>query len=352
MTVRTFPPTAAAQRGALALELPDVTIAGEPARVGPWRLSTLLGEGEFCRVYCAHPAREAQRAAPSADDDRPRRRDALDRFASEPRHATPPRPKFLSRAAAARGGALEDAYALKLLRKKWHNVPAAVATIAREAEVGRAVVHCHLMPVLDARWNSTPYYVVLPHLRGATLAERLARRSLSLAMALGVVRQTAEALAALHAAGWMHADVKPSNIHLSPEGHVTLFDLGFARRSRDDESAVMRPVAGTLAYMAPEMITSTLTPDIRSDIYSLGAVLYECLAGRPPFRGDASATVEQIVGRRPQPLTALNPNLPAAVAMLVEQMLAKQPLRRPQSPRELVQSLLPLEIEHFADRGR
>lgn len=352
MTVRTLPPRpAVAARGSTARDLPDVTVAGEPARVGPWELSTLLGEGEFCRVFCAHPLRETRRMESPPADDRPRRRDALDCFASEARHASPPRPKFLSRGAAPRIDRHDDAYALKLLRKKWHNVPAAVATIEREAEVGQAVPHRHLMPVLDARWTSTPYYVVLPHLRGATLAERLAGRPMSLPMSLGVARQTAEALAALDAAGWMHADVKPSNIHVSPEGHVTLFDLGFARRSRDDESAVLRPVAGTIAYMAPEMITSSLTPDIRSDLYSLGAVLYECLSGRPPFRGDAAATVEQILGRRPQSLTAINQNVPVSVAGLVERMLAKQPLRRPQTPREVVEALVPLEIEHFAERG-
>ena len=96
----------------------------------------------------------------------------------------------------------------------------------------------------------------------------------------------AEALGALDAGGWMHGDVKPSNIFLSPQGHVTLLDLGFARRRGESGTAADRCVMGTGHYLAPECITAAAAADIRSDIYSLGAVLFQILAGRLPLEGD------------------------------------------------------------------
>jgi serine/threonine protein kinase len=155
-------------------------------------------------------------------------------------------------------------------------------------------------------------------------------------------------LNALHEAGWMHADVKPSNIFLSSDGHATLLDLGFARQPADTTSFVNRCVTGTMQYIAPEMITSALRPDIRSDIYSLGATLYEMLACRPPF---IASTVEQLAEQHrqaePQPIRLFKSQVPARLARFVHQMLAKEPLRRPQTPRELIDRLIELEIETF-----
>ena len=136
--------------------------------------------------------------------------------------------------------------------------------------------------------------MVMPWLEGASLGARLAEgQQFGVPEALWIVRQTAEALDALHTAGWMHGDVTPGNIHVSPTGHVTLLDLNFARRRDEFGSAVDRPIMGTCGYMAPEYLTSALRPDIRSDIYSLGAVLFEILAGRRPYAGETlAATVD------------------------------------------------------------
>lgn len=278
-------------------------------RIGPWSLARLAGEGSLCRVYQARPA--------EGPADRP------------------------------------ASYALKALKETWEQRPAAVEVMRREAIVGRKVTHRNLISVLSAHVGAAPYFVVMPWLEGETLADMLARmQPLSTPVALWIARQAAEALDALHAAGWMHADVKPANIFIAAEGHVTLLDLGFARRPEEGGSAVDRCVCGTFHYIAPEMVTSALRPDIRSDIYSLGVTLYEMLSGRLPFVGDDLATLAELHRQGDAPsLRSLVPQLSRHVANLVHLMLAKEPLRRPQTPRELIELLVALEIETFAERG-
>ena len=244
-------------------------------------------------------------------------------------------------------------YAVKVLLERWQDDTAAIELLRREAIVGRQVSHRHLISVLAAHVGGPPYFVVMPWLAGSTLADLLAAgRRPPLPVALWLARQTAEALGALHVAGWMHGDVKPSNIFVSPSGHATLLDLGFVRRPEETGCVVDRCVAGTFHYIAPEMITSALRPDIRSDLYSLGVTLYELLTGRLPFVGRSLAELaEQHRQSEPPEIRSLAPRLPLDVARLVHQLLAKEPLRRPQTPAELVVRLTVLEIATFAERG-
>ncbi len=275
-------------------------------RLGPWELLQCVGQGTLCQVFRARPA------------------------------------------GADRGAA----YAVKLLADRWKDDMAAIEVMRREVMVGRQVSHPHLIPILSAQVGAAPYFIVMPWLEGSPLSTIIAAgRRLSMPAALWVVRQVAEALDALHRHGWMHADVKPSNVMVSSEGHATLIDLGFARQPADQSSLVDRCVACTMHYVAPEMITSALRPDIRSDLYSLGATLYEVLCGRPPFvaRGLAELA-EQHRQHEPPDLQTLAPAVPPNVANLVRTMLAKEPLRRPQTPRELVGRLVALEIETFGQR--
>jgi len=279
-----------------------------PRRVGDWELHALAGRGTLTEVYRAWPA--------GASADRP------------------------------------APYAVKMLRPEWQQHPRAMDVLRREALVGRTVGHPHLVAILAARTRRPPCLLVMPWLHGQTLSDWLTgNRPRELPVVLWIARQVAEALDALDAAGWMHADVKPSNIFLSPEGHVTLLDLGFARRPLEVGSIVDRCVVGTGRYIAPEMITSALRPDIRSDVYSLGVVLFEMLSGRLPYEGTNLAELAtQHKQARPPDLRRLVPHLPQAVIRLVRQMLAKEPLRRPQSPRELIARLVELEIGSFAER--
>lgn len=281
-----------------------------PRRVKQWELTELVAEGALARAYRARAA--------GSPDDRP------------------------------------APYAVKVLRRRWENDDRALGTLFREALVGRTVAHPHLISVLAAILREPPYFLVMPWLDGWTLQQWLAGgERVDLPVVLWIARQVAEALGALAASGWMHGDVKPSNILVSPEGHVTLLDLGFAQRAGDEPGSVAgRCLLGTCNYIAPEMITSTLAGDIRSDIYSLGVVLFEMLAGRLPFEGDDLAEIiaAHKQARAPE-LRRLAPHLPAGVVRLVRRMLSKEPLRRPQTPSELIDRLAALEIHAFAERS-
>ncbi|MCH8921680.1 MAG: serine/threonine protein kinase [Planctomycetes bacterium] len=240
-------------------------------------------------------------------------------------------------------------YALKLLHERLTSDPLAVELLRREASVAQQVSDPHLVSVLAAGLDGPPYYLVMPWLSGRSLDARPG--SMSVGLALWTARQVSEALDALYRSGWMHADVKPANIIVSPEGHATLIDLGFARRRDEAGSLVDRPLLGTVAYIAPEMVTSTLGADIRSDIYSLGATLYELLTGQPPFAGnDLAELISQHRQTAPTDIRELVRGIPDEAAELVAKMLAKEPLRRPQTPRELVDQLVRLEIATFANR--
>jgi serine/threonine-protein kinase len=275
-------------------------------QIGSWHLTRLVSGGRLCRVYQATPAEGAAR---------------------------PP------------------AYALKVLAPEYELDPQAVACICREAEVGREVTHPHLVTALSAHTQEAPYYLVMPWLSGTTLAACLKSGPLMPSTACWVARQTAEALDALHQAGWVHADVKPDNILLSPQRHATLLDLGFAHRRDEAAREEGGCLLGTISYMAPETFDVHHAGDVRSDIYSLGVTLFEMLAGRVPFAGrNAAEIIRQHRGARPDNLRSLLPHLPRQATALLGQMLAKEPLRRPQTPREVIDQLVRLELSLLADR--
>ncbi|MBX7166559.1 MAG: serine/threonine protein kinase [Pirellulales bacterium] len=278
----------------------------QPLQVGNWLLEQPLGAGALATVYAARPSQSP--GAPLA-------------------------------------------YAVKLLSPRWQDEPRAVALLRREALVGRTVSHPNLVPVLAAHTQEPPHFLVMPLLEGQSLAARMRSDwSPPLAVALWIGRQLAEAIAALAEAGWIHGDIKPANVLLSPRGHATLIDLGFARRPDEERCAADRPVLGTTSYMAPEVFSSRLQADERSDLYSLGVTLYELLAGRLPFPGESA---EQVVacqrGVAPTSLRSIASNVPAAAAELIHALLAKEPLRRPQTAREVADRLASLEIETLLD---
>ncbi|TWT43317.1 serine/threonine-protein kinase [Botrimarina hoheduenensis] len=277
-------------------------------RMGPWQLVRVLGEGAMTRVYLARPA-EHEDAQPT--------------------------------------------YAVKSLKREWWSEPAAIAAQRREAWIGGRVSHPNLAPVLASAVTAPPFYLVTPRLGGQT-AEAMLGTGVkpALPVALWIARQAAQALEALlTGAGVIHSDVKPGNLMVGPDGHTTLLDLGFCQTAHEARSWVDRPVVGTLRYLAPERVTSATTIDTRSDLYSLGATLYELIAGRPPFAGETpAALIAQHREARPACLHEAVPGTPKRVASLVHRLLAKDPLRRPSAPAEVIDELMRLEIECFGVR--
>lgn len=286
-------------------------------RLGSWQLVRLLSEGNFTRVYQARPT------------------DAAEEHGSE----VP-----TNRAAA---------YVIKVLRKEWWREPQAIEMQRREAWVGSKVSHPNLLPVLSASVGEPPFYVVTPKLEGVALSQLIAEQApLAVPLALWIARQIAEGLdALLEATGMIHTDIKPANILVSPTGHATLIDFGLVQTPDEASRWATRPLAGTLAYIAPEMVTSALAAGPRSDIYSLGVTLYEMLSGRRPWDSDDPGELATLHREaKPTDLIAIRPNLPASVAELVHTMLAKDALRRPASAHELASRLVRLEIDCFSLR--
>jgi len=257
---------------------------------------------------------------------------------------------YQAQAASASPGSPPQ-YAVKTIRPECFDSSIAQRILAREVEVARMVTHPHIVPVLAWQLRHPPQYVVMPWLEGVSLRDLLRQRSpLPTAEALWLTRQIAEGLAALHAAGWIHADLKPENIIVSSDYHVTLIDLGFCVRQSEIQGR-RRLIAGTLNYIAPEWWTMDGRPDARSDLFSLGVILYEMLCGRRPTN---AKTLDELVAlhrtwRLPAAQTVRG-TLPRELVRLLRSLLARIPERRPHSATALIEALYPLEIEFFTDR--
>ena len=244
-------------------------------------------------------------------------------------------------------------YVVKMLQPAHVQDRMAIELLRREANLGSQAIHPHLISLLAAHVEDPPYYLVMPRLVGATMRELIARGTPSLVPEmLWYCRQTVAALGALHERGWLHADVKPDNIFISPAGHATLLDLGLARRTGRMRGPDPQPFVGTLNYAAPETFSDTRGVDVRSDIYSLGVTLYEALTGRVPFACESSIEIVE-AHRTATPINprSVNPQIPAGVNRLLSHMLAKDPLRRPASAAECAECLVALEVETIGDYG-
>ena len=273
-------------------------------RIGPYTVMELLGAGGMGQVYRAHDQR-------------------LDRHV-----------------------------AIKFLPRRMSDDPAALERFEREARAASALNHPNICTVHDVGEFQGRSFLVMEHLEGESLKDRIARKAVSLAEFSAITRQICAALEAAHAKGIVHRDVKPANIFVTHGGQVKILDFGLAKRAIDpktDTSAKLLTagasrslsltatgtIVGTLAYMSPEQAVGEEV-DARSDIFSLGVVLYEMATGQPPFRGKTPAGIMgSILTESPLKPSAVNAEIPARLEQVILKTLAKDCKDRYQSVESL-----------------
>ncbi len=214
--------------------------------------------------------------------------------------------------------------------------PVYLERFRREANAAAAIDHPGVVTVYDAGADGPTRFIVMEFVHGRSLADILREQSpLEPAEAADIAAQAADALSAAHARGIVHRDIKPGNIMVTPDGTVKVLDFGIARAVDSGTLTQTATVLGTSAYMSPEQALGQ-PADARSDIYSLGCVLYEMLTGEPPFVAEvAAAVMHQHVRVQPKPASERNPAVPPALNALVMDMLAKAPGDRPQTAAEV-----------------
>jgi serine/threonine protein kinase len=236
--------------------------------------------------------------------------------------------------------------ALKILRPEWHNDSTAIKLLQREARAGLRVHHPHLVRFRNVHVTTPPYFIVMNLLPGESLRRRLRRDyRIDVASTLWIIRQTAEALTALHRAGFIHGDVKPDNIRLVADGAAVLIDLGFAHRPGENTTLMEQGfVLGTVEFMAPELCSPEPIADQSSDMFSLGITMFELLTGRLPY---PPGTVEQTMRRHrcdpPADIRQFAVILPGALIDLVKRLLSRHPEDRPKAS-AVITELISLEI--------
>ena len=213
-----------------------------------------------------------------------------------------------------------------------------------EIRTAARLLHPHILGLIDSGDADGLLYYIMPCVEGESLREKLDReRTLPLAEALRITREVSSALAHAHAHGVVHRDIKPENVLLVDGVHAVVADFGLALallRAADRKLTQSRHVVGTIAYMSPEQAGSGDVVDGRADIYSLGCILFEMLAGRPPFEGDSElAVLAQQMTAPPPRLPPERTDVPAAVERVVHRALEKDPAARYQTATQLCQEL-------------
>jgi eukaryotic-like serine/threonine-protein kinase len=239
----------------------------------------------------------------------------------------------------ARDTLLERDVALKILHEHHHEDDEYVERFRREARAVARLSHPNIVTVIDRGDDEGRQFIVFEHVDGETLKDVLDRGRLDVPAALAVTIAVARGLAFAHAHGIVHRDVKPQNVLLNADGEVKVTDFGIAR-SLDVEGVTQSgTVLGTSNYIAPEQATGQAA-DVRTDVYSLGVVLFELLTGELPFEGESFVAVAmQHVHEPPPSLLERRSDVPARVAHAVDRALEKDPDDRFQSMDELVAEL-------------
>ena len=243
--------------------------------------------------------------------------------------------------------------ALKVMQPRLARRADSRARFVREGRAMAAITHDHVVPVFHVEEASGLPYLVMPLLEGMPLSERLDGGPLPSAIAIRWGLDIASGLAAAHAKGLIHRDIKPANLWLEgPAERIRILDFGLVRGEPDETPPTQEgAILGTPEYLAPEQARGEPV-DGRTDLFSLGCVLYEVCTGVSPFRrSSVMATLSALENQTPQRVRELNPEVPPALDDLIVRLLAKRPEGRPASAEEVERRLRAMQLQPGDDRS-
>lgn len=239
---------------------------------------------------------------------------------------------------------LDREVAIKRIRASSGEDPEHRARLLREARLAAGLSHPAVVQVYDLLSDDGVDHIVMEHVPGTTLREALVAGPFSVARGLPVATAVAEGLAAAHQRGIVHRDLKTENVLLTPEGRVKIADFGIARQlsgagGSDEGLTRAGMIVGTWRIMSPEQVCGDPV-DARTDLFSLGVLLYELFTGRSPFLAEtAAATTRRILGYAPPPAMEVTPGIPAPLSDLIEYLFEKDPALRPRTAAEVAERL-------------